>query len=555
MAGRAGSNNRAVSRSRGFARALTLALVSAVSALTAFAQPAPDPLIAKVEGGTVRGVVTVGAISWKGIPYAAPPVGNLRWRVPQPVVPWTGVKETTRFGPACMQTDNVVKSEDCLTLNVWRPQTMTRPLPVMVWIHGGAMVHGSAAIYPFDAMAAKGVVIVSMNFRLGRLGYFAHPALSAESPSDVRGNYGFMDQLAALRWVQTNIATFGGDPEQVTIFGESAGGGSVLAHLVSPMSRGLFHRAIAQSPDTPGARARAIPVSDLATAEKAAVDWSRAVGVAGEGEPVLKQLRALPVEKLLEGVSGPATLKALSAGVTPLGMAMAIVDGRFLPEVPEAALAAGRQAVVPIIIGANDRDLPIGTASTKYELFGLFGPDAEQARKLYDPLATQTLDELKQQVFADRTLVEPARHFANEMARTGQTVWLYRFAYVSEAQRGQNMGARHGFEIPFTMNAPWALVGQSRVTPTDRAMADLVSAYWVSFGLTTDPNGGGRLHWPRHDRMVDRLMHFTNSGAIVGTDPLKGRLDLWERVWNRDPLIVSEDARSARDRPAGSRAP
>jgi para-nitrobenzyl esterase len=501
----------------------------------AFAQPAVDPLIVKVDGGMVGGVMAGGVVSWKGIPYAAPPVGNRRWRLPQPVVPWPGVKGATRFGPACMQTDSVPKSEDCLTLNVWRPaQAAARPFPVMVWIHGGAMVHGSSAVYPFDAMAAKGVMVVSMNFRLGRLGYFAHPALAAESPNDVRGNYGFMDQLAALQWVQNNIAAFAGDPDQVTLFGESAGGGSVLAHLVSPMSRGLFHRAILQSPGTPGARAKVIPSSDLAAAEKIAVDWSRSVGVTGEGEAALKALRALPPEKLVEGLSGAATLKALSAGTTPPGMAMSIIDGRFLPEPPEVTLAAGRQAVVPVIVGANDRDLALGAAATKYELFGLFGPDADHARWLYDPLAVQTLDELKQQVFADRTIVEPARHLANEMARTGQTVWLYRFAYVCEVQRGQNMGVRHAYEIPFVIDVPAALVGFNRVTPTDRAMADLVSAYWVSFGLTTDPNGGKRPKWPTHDRAVDELLHFTNSGVIVGTDPLKARLDLWERVWSRD---------------------
>jgi len=511
------------------ALACVLALVTASSA--AFAQPAANPLIVKIDGGMIGGAAVGSLISWKGIPYAAPPVSGLRWRVPQPVTPWTGVKETNRFGPSCMQTDNVPKSEDCLTLNIWRPaQAAPRPLPVMVWMHGGAMVHGGAALYPFDAMASRGVMIVSMNFRLGRFGYFAHPALAAEAPNDVRGNYGFMDQLAALQWVQNNIAAFGGDPDQVTIFGESSGGGSVLAHFVSPMSRGLFHRAILQSPGSPGPRARVLPASDLATAEKIAVDWSRSVGVTVDGEAALKQLRALPAEKLLEGVSSAATLKALSAGATPPGMAMSIIDGRFLLEAPEATLAGGRQAVVPVIVGANDRELALGVAATKYELFGLFGPQADQARRLYDPLGSQTLDEVRQQVFADRTFVEPARYFANEMARAGQTVWLYRFAYVPEAQRGQNMGAPHGSEIPVAMNIPAALVGPNRVTVTDRMMADLVSAYWVSFGLATDPNGGGRPIWPIHDRMVDRLMHFTNSGAIVGTDPLKARLDLWEKA-------------------------
>ncbi len=189
--------------------------------------------------------------------------------------------------------------------------------------------------------------------------------------------------------------------------------------------------------------------------------------------------------------------------------------------------------MVPVVVGANDRDLWIGNANSKDELFAIFGPDAAEARKLYDPRGDQTLDELTQQVFADETLVEPARHLADEMARAGQQVWLFRFAYVAQAQRGTNMGTLHGFEIPFAMNMPAALVGADKVTPTDKAMADLTSAYWVQFGLTGDPNGDGRPVWPRHDPAVDRIIHFTNSGIIIGTDPLKPRLDLWQRVWRR----------------------
>jgi para-nitrobenzyl esterase len=189
--------------------------------------------------------------------------------------------------------------------------------------------------------------------------------------------------------------------------------------------------------------------------------------------------------------------------------------------------------MVPVVVGANDRDLYAATAQNKDEVFAVFGPNAAEARKLYDPRGDQTLDELKQQVFADKTLVEPARHLANEMARAGQPVWLYRFAYVSQAQRGKNMGTLHGFEIPFTMGIPAVIVGADKVTPTDKAMADLTSAYWVAFGLTGDPNGEGRPAWPRHDPAVDRLLHFTNSGVIVGTDPLKARLDLWQRTLER----------------------
>jgi para-nitrobenzyl esterase len=493
---------------------------------------AGDPTVVKTESGIVRGAEARRVISWKGIPYAAPPVGNLRWRDPQPAAAWSQVLDAKQFGPACMQTDKVAKSEDCLTLNVWRPANATEPLPVMVWIHGGAMVHGSSAIYPADALAAQGVVVVSMNYRLGRLGYFAHPALAVETPNEVHGNYGFMDQRAALQWVQRNIAAFGGDPKQVTIFGESSGGGSVLAHLVSPMSRGLFQRAILQSPGTPGPRAGAIPSTSLAAAEKLAVDYACSIGATGEGADALQKLRALPAAALTEATGGPETIEALSSGLVPAGMAMSIIDGRFLVERPEAALATGRQAKVPVMIGATDRDLAIGTAHSKDELFANFRPDAEEARRLYDPNGDQTIDELKQQVFADRTLVEPARHFAKEMARTGQPVWLYRFAYVSDGQRGQLKGTQHAFEIPLTFNLPAALVGD-KVTGADKAMSDLAVGYWVQFAKTGDPNGAGRSAWPRYDPKVDRLVLFTNSGVLVGADPLKARLDLWERVWNQ----------------------
>lgn len=492
----------------------------------------PEQAVVQTESGAVRGVMGNGLMSWKGIPYAAPPVGELRWRTPQPVNAWSGVRDANQLGPACLQTDDVVKSEDCLTLNVWRPASGGQSLPVMVWFHGGAMVHGSASLYPGDGLARQGVVMVTVNFRLGRLGYFAHRALAAESPNDVRGNYGYMDQRAALQWVQRNIGRFGGDPKQVTIFGESAGGGAVLVHLVSPLSRGLFHRAILESPGAPAPRARMLPASDLASAEKIAGDWARSVGVTGEGKAALQQLRKLSADVLLAGASPKETLAAFGAGTTPPGMAMSIVDGKFLTEVPEQAIASGHVAKVPVIVGANNRELALGIARSKEELFAQFGADADAARHLYDARGDQTLDELKQQVFADRMFVEPARHFADEMARAGAPVWLYRFAYVYESQRGQVLGTLHGLEIPFVFNVPAALAGE-KTTAADEAMGDVASAYWAGFGLTGDPNGSGRPVWPKHDPGSDRLLHFTSDGVIVGTDPLKARLDLTERALDR----------------------
>jgi len=502
-----------------------------------------DRTVVKIDSGRVRGAVTGNVIKFLGIPYAAPPIGNLRWREPQPVKAWSGIRTTDKFGAECMQTDNVPKSEDCLFINVWRPANApSQPLPVMVWIYGGALAHGQTSLYPADALASQGVIVVSMNYRMGRLGFFAHPALAKEAPNDVIGNYGFMDQRAALQWVQRNIAAFGGDPKQVTIFGESAGGGSVMTHLTSPMSRGLFQRAILQSPGVPTARAKVIPLTERAEAERMAVEYARSVGVKGDGAAALKALRALPAEKLVEGASAKQVLDGMSAGKPVIGVAGAIRDGRLIALTPEATFAAKRQAMVPVIVGANDADLGIGQASTKEELFALFGPYASEARKLYDPQGNQPLEQLRAQVLADKTLVEPARHLADEMARAGQPIWLYRFAYVFEKVQGKEPGTAHGFEIPFTFNIPEAITPlmaakykdlNFEVTPRDRAMGILASAYWVQFGKTGDPNGGNRPTWAQHDPKVNRLMQFTNTGVTVGPDPLKSRLDLWQKVWNR----------------------
>jgi para-nitrobenzyl esterase len=257
-----------------------------------------------------------------------------------------------------------------------------------------------------------------------------------------------------------------------------------------------------------------------------------AAGVTGDGAAALQQLRALPVAKLLEGASVPETILALSVGKTPRGLAMSIIDGRMLTEPVESAIVAGHQAQVPVVVGANDRDIGVGVAASKEQVFAIFGPDASAACRLYDPRGDQTLDEVKQQVFADKTMVEPARNLANLLARSGQPVYLYRFAYVNEGVRGERMGTLHGYEVPFAFDVPGALAG-GKATPTDKIMADLTSAYWAQFAKTGDPNGDERPTWPRHDPAVDRLIHFTNAGSIVGTDPLKPRLDLWERVWNR----------------------
>ena len=492
-----------------------------------------DPTLVETESGLVRGVEVDGIVRFLGIPFAAPPVGELRWRMPQPAIPWREelAASDVRIGHRWHEEpEPIPMSEDCLHLNVWTPAARGEdPLPVMVWIFGGVTVHGRTALYPAHTFARHGVILVSMNYRLGRLGFFAHPALAAEAPADPRGNYGHADQLFALKWVQRNIAAFGGDPGRVTLFGESAGGASVLGHLASPLSQGLFRGAILQSPGVPDPRADALPLTPLGIAEAEALAYAASLGIEDAGAQGLAELRALPAETLIEGASGDAVKDALAAGRPVLGVVDAILDGRHWIEQPDVAIRAGRIADVPIIVGANDADLGVGHAATKDALWTLFGARAGEAAALYDPDGTGELARLTATVTADRTLIEPSRFMADTLARQGRPVWWYRFSYVNEAVRAQVPGTPHGFEIPFTLDLPAALVGD-RVTPADVAMADLASSYWASFGTTLDPNDDNRPDWPRHDPAVDRVFNFTNDGAAVMPDPFKQRLDLWQAV-------------------------
>ena len=486
-----------------------------------------DPAPVKVDGGTLQGVTQGKVDAWLGIPYAAPPVGNLRWRAPQAVKPWRRTLVGDTYGPSCFQPDIEFVSEDCLTLNVFRPAGADGPLPVMVWIHGGAMVRGGASIYPLQAVAAQGVVGVSINYRLGRLGFFAHPALATEG--EPRGNYGYLDQLAALKWVQANIAAFGGDPGNVTIFGKSAGGGSVFAQMISPMSRGLFKRAIAESPGTQGGRPTEIPSSTLEQAEKIAVDYAGLLGIEGTDATAAKKLRALSPETLVSGASAPEVLDALAHRTVVPGMAMSIIDGQFLTETVEAALEDGNWAKVPFIVGANSRDLGLGADATKEAVFAQLGSYADQAKAAYDPDGTVSLDELKVQVYMDMTMLEPAQHAADLVAASGQPTWLYRFSYVPTVQRPTMPGTLHGMEIPYVLGIPSAIVGAANVSDEDIAMGKATSAYWVNFAKTGDPNGEGLPQWPQHKPGSQQVLNFTNDGIKLMDDPRAATIALWKK--------------------------
>jgi len=493
-----------------------------------------------VASGTLEGTVDSGVSSFKGIPFAAPPIGDLRWRPPQPVAPWKGVKAATAYGHDCAQLPfpgdaaplGTPPDEDCLVLNVWRPASRPSPrLPVMVWIYGGGFVNGgsSPAVYDGSQFARRGVVLVSFNYRLGRFGFFGHPALTKESPSGPLGNYGYMDQLAALRWVQTNIAAFGGDPGNVTVFGESAGGSSVLMLLTSPLAKGLFHKAIIESG---GGRDGLFPTRLLKSAgptgnpsaEGVGVEFARANGITGEDAAALAALRALPADKVIAGLN-------MSTMMTPT-YAGPMIDGTIVIESAETALRAGRFAKVPLIAGANSADIGFSFARSIDEVFAPFGDNAARARETYDPGKSDKLREVGMLVAMDRMMVEPARFVVRTFAAAGAPAWHYRFSYVAESMRKEWPGTPHATEIPFVFDTLQARYGNA-LAPADKAVAETANAYWVAFAKGGDPNGGGRPAWPACHGMCDGLLDFTNDGPKAGPDPWKTRLDLTAAVADR----------------------
>lgn len=501
----------------------------------------------QIDSGRLQGVVKDGVTAFKGIPFAAPPVGELRWRAPAPALAWSGVRSAAEYGHDCAQKPfpsdaaplGTAPAEDCLVLNVWRPAQATKAkLPVMVWIYGGGFVNGGSSpeVYAGDRFAKQGVVFVSFNYRIGRFGFFAHPALTRENPQGPLGNYGFMDQIAALKWVQRNIAAFGGDPSNVTIFGESAGGFSVHTLMTTPAAKGLFQKAIVESGGgrdilTPGLRVSGRSPGGL-SGEDVGFAFAKSVGVMGKDAAALAALRKLPTDAVVAGLD----LMAMFNPATAATYAGPMVDGKILVGAPGPIYAAGGGADVPLMVGANSMDIGFSMARSLDELYAPFGSERRQAAEAaYDPQGTKDMSfspvrsSVAMRVAADRAMVEPVRFVARAWAAANRPVYEYRFSYVADSMRKQWPGAPHASEIPFVFDTVDVKYGAA-TTPADARMARVVNAYWVAFAKTGNPNGAGRPVWPAYDRSSDRLMDFANDGAVAKADPWKTRLDLTERA-------------------------
>lgn len=512
--------------------------------------------VVRVDTGQLQGVVEDGVVSFKGIPFAAPPVGELRWRPPQPVAPWTGVRQAVEFGPNCMQGQfgpppapgappARAPSEDCLYLNVWGPASAARgaKLPVMVWIHGGGFVGGSGSSPNTGGtqFAKQGVVLVAANYRLGRFGFFAHPALSRERPGELKGNYAYMDQIAALQWVKRNIAAFGGDPGNVTIFGFSAGGVSVHSLIASPLARGLFHKAIAQSGGSRDSVLTARPMREdgvdpnyPVSAETIGIEFARSMGIEGTDQAALARLRALTAEQVLRGApaqAGTPGQPGTPAQRPPSYETTPILDGRLIKETAETAYKAKRQPRIPFMAGSNSADTAGNRirATTKEQFFARFGKWSGQAKAAYDPDGTADLATLIRLANDDFGQAEPARFAASAFAANGSPAYLYRFSYVQTAMRERmRTGAPHGGEIGFVFGTLTAPPG-STLSPEDLAVSRMAQSYWVNFAKKGDANGPGLPLWPRHDPGKDLIFDFHPDGTAGAVpDVRKARLDVMQ---------------------------
>lgn len=502
-------------------RALVLMSVLAIS----FPVLAAEPI--RVDGGLIKGTVEDGVQVFKGVPFAATTAGENRWRPPQPVASWEGTRECVAYGPDCPQApypkESIYyrapgpQSEDCLSLNIWSAAAPGEKRPVMVWIHGGALTRGSGSVATYDggSLAKKSVVLVTINYRLGPLGYLAHPELTAESEHKSSGNYGVLDQIAALQWVHRNIAAFGGDPGCVTIFGESAGSWSVNVLVATPLARGLFHRAIGES------GAQFSPGTPLSQIEESGATFGKACGANS-----LADMRALPVEKIMEVFSTPA-----GAGFrTRVG-----TDGWVLPQDVHDTFATGKHNDVPVIVGSNANEMtsltpisaiPKTLAAYEQRAKAFFGAATAGAIALYPAKTDADAGRAFLGVSRDITFTQPMRAWARATIKGKSKAYLYQFTRVPPVPNREYLGAFHAAEIAYAFDN--LTKSPRKNEPVDFNLAKTMSAYWVNFARTGDPNGEGLPKWEPYNEKDEPYLDLGETVALKN-HLLKKELDFIEQ--------------------------
>lgn len=512
----------------------------------------------KTVNGIVEGTTEKSGVrSFKGIPFAAPPVGDLRWKEPQPVKNWQGVRKADQFGPHGMQFAffgdmsfrSSGMSEDCLYLNVWTPSAKSNKLlPVLVYFYGGGFVagDGSEPRYDGESMAAKGIVAITVNYRLGVFGFFAHPELTKESLHHSSGNYGVFDQNAALRWVQQNIEAFGGDPKRITIAGESAGSISVSAQMASPLSKDIIAGAIGES----GSLLGALPAAPLAKAEQTGVEFAKSIGANS-----LVELRAIPAAKMLEA----------GTKFGPFRFAMTI-DGYFFPKNPLAIFEAGEQADVPLLVGWNSEEMNyrmiMGDEKLTKENYAkavqkLYGDRSEEVLKLYNASTDDEVEQVATDLASDRFISYSTWKWADLHGKTGKPVYRYLFSRprpamnasmgnaapglaggivkgsdTSAKKMSHSKGAVHSAEIEYAMGN----LASNKVyawTPEDYKVSNIMQEYFANFIKTADPNGTGLPTWPAANKGDTVSVMHIDVNTRVEPEKNKGRYQFLDQFFNK----------------------
>ena len=520
-----------------------LALTVSLAAVVAVALPlrslaqADSGLEVKTKLGSLRGKQEGNVRTFLGIPYAAPPVGPLRWREPKPAAKWNGVRQATVFGPHCMQppvfADMIFRdpgpSEDCLTLNVWTPaRDKSAKLPVMVWIYGGGYQGGSTSEARQDGavLATHGVVVVTLNYRLGIFGFFTHPALTAESPKKASGNYGLLDQTAALIWVKQNIDAFGGDPSNVTLFGESAGAFAVSTLMASPLAKGLFQKAIGESGGA--LYSGVLGMKRRSEVEQRDAEFARKV----YHVDTLEALRAVPAQELLDRANKPV-------GSPDLVHFAPVVDGNLLPESVADIFAAGKQNDIPMIAGWNHDEGGVLTKSTvqsfQTSVKDRFGENASRVLEAYPASTDAEAIRSASDLAADTFIAYSTWKWLEVQATTGkQPVYRYRFDEVVPADpfHTDGLAAYHSGEIAYVFGSQ-PLLTDFKWTEEDQALSKRMQEYWTNFAKTGDPNGSDLPKWPTYKAATDWQVLHLDAQPAAGKDLTRNRDLLLESIWDK----------------------